>query len=325
MKKKALSISLMLVLILSVFTSGVSAKSEVKIDKNNNGVTITTEEFNNLISLGFNEEHIQNMGEEEFLLNKDLKGEVVGSSTEFVKIIESSEDNKLNGLQTGLLNANEKAVPKIIKLDKDTYFKEVDEYKRKKQQKKDSFSIAASDDSTATSYKRMTTVITKLSSTSYRLYNEVTWDKLPLYRYVDVSGVGINQTYWGPVANSQYGSQYWTTYSICNGANSDSATYNTSSTMWQKGAGGYALKMNLPDDKTTGGCAADAVTSLGSYMYYTVSLLATTDRIDAYGHYAHQEANYTLSPGISISGLAFSVSPSAQFSIHPNTHAQVFR
>lgn len=60
-------------------------------------------------------------------------------------------------------------------------------------------------------------------------------------------------------------------------------------------------------------------------MYYSVNVLASSNVIDAYGQYAHQEDEYTLSPSISLTGFSFGVTPANVFSIHPNTHAQVYR
>lgn len=316
MKIKFFSIVL-LILALSIFGSGVSAKEkdkdEGKVEKNKSSLELTDEEFNNFISLGFTEEEIKNMDKEEYELNKDLKGKVVASTTQYLKIIEPIQSEF-----TTQENTSQKST--IVELDEQTYYEEL----AKENESNGEVSTSASD-STSTSYKTMTTTITKLSTNNYRLKNSVTWSKLPYIRYVDVTGVGINQTYWGPTPNTQYGKQNWKTYSYCNGTQSGSATYTTSSTKWKKGAGGYALKINLPNDETTGGCAADKVTSLSSYMYYSVAPLTSTNRLDAYGQYAHQESNYTLTPSISLSGVSFSVSPTTKFSEHPNTHVLVYK
>jgi hypothetical protein len=317
MKKKVILIGLILILTSSIFSIGAFAKEDEKKIKKTSNLELTTNEVQNLLSLGFNENEINNMDAEEFNLNKDLKGKVVGTSTKYVKTIETLPDLETKSLELQSNDSEAKSVDQgiSIELDEETYFEELDSLDNQEQ-------FPTLSETIPTSYKRMTTTVTKLATDRYRLKNSVTWDRIPTYRYVDVSGVGINLTYWGPDANTEYGKQNWTTWSYCNGTQSDSATYTTSSTKWKRGSGGYSLKMNLPNDESTGGCAADKVKTLSSYMYFNVSELTNTTRLDAYGQYAHQEANYTLTPSISLSGISFDVSPSTKFSFHPNTHVQ---
>lgn len=285
-------------------------------------IEISLEERENLISLGFTEEEIQNMSSEEYLLNKDLEGEVVASTTQFLKVIEPIQTSKYSTFSSSEIQSVTTQKPVIIEMDEESYYNEL-AMKDTKNTKE--FSTSATSDYTTTSYKKMTTLITKLSTNNYRLKNSVVWSKIPANKHVDVSGIGINQTYWAPTPGSQYAKQNWTKYSICTGTEAGSATYTTSSTKWSKGAGGYAVKMNLPNNDFGGGCYSQTVRSLSSYMYYSVKPLTSTNRLDAYGQYAHQEATYTLTPSISLSGVSFSVSPVAKFSVHPNTHALVYK
>ncbi|MFZ3589857.1 hypothetical protein ACOI1C_11380 [Bacillus sp. DJP31] len=125
------------------------------------------------------------MDKEEFLLNKDLIGEVVSSSTEYFKIIAPSSEDALNNQISELYKEKEKVVKpsKLIKLDQQAYFDELAKDKELSalEDNKGLFSITASSDTEPTSYKRMTTTITKLNTNTYRLKNSVTWDKLPFY------------------------------------------------------------------------------------------------------------------------------------------------
>ncbi|KKB33085.1 hypothetical protein [Bacillus thermotolerans] len=85
-----------------------------------NGIEISDETFNNLLSLGFTKDEIENMSEEVYNLNKNLKGEIVASQTQYLKIIENPDTIKspflYNDLQTD---------PIIVELDEATYNKEV--------------------------------------------------------------------------------------------------------------------------------------------------------------------------------------------------------
>ncbi|MBD1383428.1 hypothetical protein [Metabacillus arenae] len=299
--------------ILLFFVSSISVAQAEEIH-NVNGLQLSDQEIENLISLGFTEEEIENMDHEEYKLNKDLKGEVVASTTQYLKITEPVQ-SEFKSFQE-----NSSQEPTLVELDEQTYYEEL----AKENESSGKVSTYASN-SSSTSYKKMTTSITKLSTNNYRLKNSVTWSKMPYTRHVDVSGIGINQTYWAPTPNTQYGKQNWKTWSYCNGTQSGSATYTTSSGAWKKGAGGYALKMNLPNNETSGGCAADKVNTLSGYMYYSVKPLASTNRLDAYGQYAHQETVFTVQPSISLSGVSFNVSPTDKFSEHPNTHVLVYK
>lgn len=284
--------------------------------ENINGLNLTEQDIDHLLSLGFSEEEIEYMDNEEYKLNKDLEGKVVSSTTQYLKITE-----QITGSVQTELSSQKKQSPKptIKKLDEQTYYEEL----AKENESNEEFSTLKSK-SKRTSYKKMTTSITKLATNKYRLKNSITWSKIPYTRHVDVSGVGINQTYWAPTPDSQYGKQNWKTWSTCNRTKYGSATYTKNSTKWKQGAGGYGLRINLPDDKTNG-CASDRVEGLSSYMYYSVKPLTRTNRLDAYGQYAHQQTKSTLTPSISLSGVSFSVSPTNEFAEHPNTHVLVYK
>lgn len=292
-------------------------------DKSGPTFKVPIEEYNNLLALGFTQDAIQNMSKKEYLLNKDLEGELVATTTQYLKIIEPIEfADRASSSDASSYSIAPEQETVIIELDEETYYAEL--AKEENAEKSVGISALESSDKT-TSYKTMTTSISKISYNNYRLTNSVVWSKLPYYRFVDVSGIGINSSFWAPTPGTEYGKQNWTTTSYCAGGETKSATYTTSSNKWKYGSGGYALKMNLPDDEMYGGCAAQRVKTLSSYMYYSVKPLTYTNRLDAYGHYAHQERNYTLSPGISLGGPSISVSPSTYFSYHPYTHVLVYK
>lgn len=296
--KRFLSVSIILGLIFSPYLFKLETVNASVT--NANGLSISAEEYQRLLTLGFTDEEITNMDQEELEMNKELSGELTTATTQYLKIIDPTSPEIDSQSQVQVLSEQ-------------TYNYEVDNY------------VEDASDGTTTSYKKMTTTITKLSTNSYRLKNSVTWSRIPATRHVDVTGVGINQSFWGPTPNSQYGKQNWKTYSYCNGTQSGSSTYNTSSDKWKKGSGGYSLKVNLPGDEIVGGCAADKVTALSSYMYYSVTPLTSTNRLDGYGQYAHQVVDFTLTPSISLNGAEFTVSPTEKFSEHPNTHVLQYK
>ncbi|GKU82581.1 hypothetical protein [Niallia sp. NCCP-28] len=313
--KKFISLLFSLSVVFLIYTTKEALASELT---NVNGLNFSDEEIQNLQSLGFTDEAIINMDEEEYNLNKDLKGDIVAEDTKYIKVIENPEELNSSTLSknTKGLNTTEINGSIVIELDEETFYKELEAEEQK-------MNLKASSSVIQTSYKKLTTSISKLSTNKYRITNNMTWKKLPSTREYDVTGIGINSTYWAPVPDSQYGKQTWTKYSHMYGTESGNATYNTSSANYKKGAGGYSLKMNLPNDSIGGGAAHKTVKTMSNYMYYSVSPLSKSGQLDAYGHYTHQNKSGTYSIGISLGGPSFSVSPSNKFDSAISTHAQV--
>lgn len=302
--------SSLLVIGSSVYADGI---------ENENGLEITNSIYNNLNSLGFTDEEIKFMGPEAYEANKDLKGEVVAEETQYLKIIEPTDTSGLNRktADQNVLKANVQSV--TIELDEETYFEEL----AKEAAKENQISVMDIRESKVTSYKIMNTVIARLGVQNYRLKQSVAWSSMPNNRKIDVTGIGLN-TFWSPTSNSNYGEQKWTTYNHLDGKRPVTKTYGASSTSWSKGSGGYALRIDLPNDEVGGGAGATRVETLQNYIYYDVRPIATNNKLDGYGHYAHQETTFTVSPSISLTGLSLGLSPYKSFTYHPNTHVEKF-
>lgn len=275
-------------------------------------LSLTTEEINHLKSLGFQEHEIENMTQEEYDLNKNLKGEVVSEDEKFVKVVKVPSKNQ----PFTALDSNDDEEYISIELDEATYNKEVAELKNK--EKINTYGYIP--DGSSTSYKRMVTTIVKLSTNEFRVKNAVNWSTMPFWRYIDISAVGINSAHYYPQVNSQYGAQSWVTKNAFGTQKSHSATYTSNSDKWNKKEGGYGLRMNLPNNDQE---YSANVTTLSSYMYYTAyKENKATKHIDAFGHYAHQETSASLVPSYSLSGSSFTINVTAKFTIHePGTHA----
>lgn len=82
MKKYLYSIVFATLILMS--TTTVKASNEVYYTNNKN-INMTEQEYNNLLGLGFTELYISNMGQEEFMSNKDLVGTVLSESTKYIK------------------------------------------------------------------------------------------------------------------------------------------------------------------------------------------------------------------------------------------------
>ncbi|SDZ65103.1 hypothetical protein SAMN05421736_12514 [Evansella caseinilytica] len=90
----------------------------------NSSMVFETEEMENLKSLGFTEDEIVNMSQEEYDLNKDLKGEIISSETKYYKVYEYIEDkNQLFNINS--LSTQDDHVFTEIELSKEQYYNEL--------------------------------------------------------------------------------------------------------------------------------------------------------------------------------------------------------
>lgn len=163
-----------------------------------------------------------------------------------------------------------------------------------------------------TSYKTMTTTIVKLSTNNFRVKTNVTWHKAPSNKKIDLIATAIKSAHWSPVINSQYGKQNWTVRNRCPvNTTSHSSTYNASSNKWRKGASGYGLLIDLPNNyNSSNGCNIKEVSTLSSYAYYTANKLTNVKVLDAYGKYSHQETSIAIAPSISFGPTSIGVAAS---------------
>lgn len=305
------------------FTSVVGAEQSKTI-VNENGIEINGEQYNRLIDLGFSDREIQMMEQDEFNINKDLEGQVVSETTKYYEVKEMSSEGE-SSLQFYNYKENTN-LNEGVELSKDEYEKRL-----KNIQEKENAGIRtlSSTDTGYTAYKTMTTKIIKLRGGTYRVRNDVKWDRIPKTRSYDVIGVAINPNFFKPV-NTQgtyYGKQMWEiTQTNFGFAYYGSAIYNHTSNKWSKGGEGYGVKMNLKNNLNS----AEIVTGLSMYMYYEVDKATYNIRptsLDAYGRYAHAEKNVSLSYSFGITwgapSISFSGVSSTSFSIQKNTHASL--
>ncbi|MDM5330345.1 hypothetical protein [Neobacillus sp. CF12] len=315
--------------LLFPFSTSTSAAGTASVQKNKNNVEMTSEQYDNLLNLGFTEKQIANMDQEEFARNKDLKGKVVATSKHYLKITEDSKGNSI------VKNLDKKTYDTEVAIEKEKIKKERASSKRAKtiSLTPTSFATAAlaniPNDDSSTSYKTMTTLIIKFSSRQFRVRNHIDWHIMPAIRGTDVSGVTLNSQ-WLQNPGTQYARQDWTTFDNCSLEKTASAVYTKSSDKWNPGLHGYALRMNLPNDKMVycgGYSSPQVVDDLSSYMYYDISPVtaATPARADAIGQYFHLKIDLNPSITIGWKTLEFSVSPSYAYSEHiPRTQAVIY-
>ena len=177
-KKKNLYSYLFISLFIFVLSLGQVNASEYV---NYYGISMTSQQYNNLLQLGFSENEIYYMLEETFESNKDLNATLISKNDKYYKTI-----------YTGL--------------DGESYSMEVTENEYNNQSHMDARGTVR------TEYKNMVTVISKNGS-YYRYKVTVSWNKLPSVRSYDIIGIGFNDdVYIASFVNFSY------TYCISNGS-----------------------------------------------------------------------------------------------------------
>ena len=331
MMKKFLYASLLTVLLITLIMQPQSANAEDVEDNNSAPLELSPNDINNLKSLGFTEEEISNMSEEEFKLNEGITGEVIEEKTKYYKVIETvkSENPPLkfsNPAQATIQSDStiEEEINSVeIELTPEQYYAELEQVDSSEKPisiigvpNKNSIttnSTTFEDNEKKSSYKTMTTSILKLSTGKYRVRLKVRWEeKMPKNRKIDVLGVGINSAQWRP-AHGHYGKQTYNIYDTKNKTNTlGSASYGTTSNKWDYNVDGYALEMNLKDDISS----SKQVSWIELDMYYTVTPLweGLPKQLDAYSKYSHQETSYEITPTINFDGSGgYSISQTSKF------------
>ncbi|KOO43752.1 hypothetical protein AMD01_15455 [Priestia koreensis] len=283
-----------------------NAHADEVVTKNSNGIEITETEYQNLTNLGFSDLAINQMDQEAFDENKDLKVDSQVETTKYYEVKESTDSN--NNLSTNFKNKmlNNKNDNNdnytTTELTKEEYYKRVNKVKSEEQNTnqsvlKNGSKTLAANDTSSTSYRKLTTSIQRIGTT-LRLFDEFVWDVVPSTRSYDVLTTSIDSTF-SPVAGSQHGQQIWSyTHPKLGGFYGDNAVYNSSSTTWNKQSAGYGVKMNLKDDTST-----LRVTELEGYMYYNITRNSSVipKLVNAYGNYSHAKSTVSSSYSYSLS------------------------
>lgn len=355
-------ILLLLLLIPLLFTRTVDALEIKNSDfyVNQNNISISNQELLNLKGLGFTDEQIAEMDQEEFNKNKNLQSELLLVDTKYYKtttIYEYTNNNTNSFLNNNMLESNNfKTIVNnnFLRLEK-TYSEEIS---KKEYENAKNASIMSTMDANPniveTSYKKLSTSISK-NGDYYRLKNDLTWKNMPKVRNYDVFGIR-NNTYMSPVSGSQYSKLSYTIKNNCSGTSSNHyKSYSSNSDRWKKDTDGYGLSFELPEDTisyyswgglgqpTTCPCinppafgtsisrTNDAV-KLSSYMYFDVAKIGAgkVNVIDAFGSYQHATTKISSSISLSFSIEAYGLGAVLAFSSNNDkfdgmagTHAQI--
>lgn len=228
---------------VTLFVGQVSASEYI----NYFGIEITEEEYDNLINLGFTPDEIYHMNEENFEQNKDIESTLEVQNTKYYKTVYTD-------------------------LSGNSYSTEISKEEYDNQSK-----TVTPRATVTTSYKTMTSSLTRNSDNTFRYKVSVSWTNIPSTRSYDIIGIGFNdEVYISSLVNFVY--YYCNTSNEC----------TTSSAFYDK------------KKLSTGGSAVYKVPSgslaaLTASLYYDVSknTTATLTGLSMYGDYAHATTNVT--------------------------------
>ncbi len=279
MKKNILFIFMLFLGITLIINKVDAMEKKGKTYLNDSGVVMTIEQIHNLKSLGFNEFDINNMNQETFDANKELKGKVVARTTKYYKT-EEIIINDANSITS--LYSTTPTLSRTIEVSEDEY-----------ENSNNSIStLGLTTNVVNTEYKRMEATIVKIND-RYRYRNTVIWKKLPVYQQVDIIGIGFDEKVYGVQTTRNFQAYY--TYNATCGENV------TTNGIWKLSSTGYALAFEYPQ------ITREPDNNSGFYtdLYFEVGKNTTTkiDVLNAYGSYRHGKG---LLKGSDMSG-SFSV------------------
>lgn len=301
-----------------------SYKLQAKSFTNSEGVYISEKEYKRLVSIGFNPEDIENMDSEEYNMNENLNGEVIGSEVKYLKKT-SFEDNNSQNIQA-LFNLDTGKASSPSMLDNSTVINEYltkedfeDELKNDEAVKAVTVSTSIKNLATRdtmkkhTEYKLLKLYLVKFGKGKYRATSIMSWKKMPKNRGVDVLAmVPGYEDVFSISRTNRSAKQYYTFKRPGYKTGHATIRYNKSSGVWDDTYGGAAIKPNLKNDwyvKNKQGIFDEVkVTKIKFKMYYDFNLNIpsnkyTHDRISVSSAYSHRKTessfptSLTLSPG----------------------------
>lgn len=172
MEVKKSRFSMYLIISLLIFTfclNNVNASEYI----NYFNITMTSQQYNNLLNLGFSENEIYYMDSDTFEVNKDISAELVARDAKYYKSIYTD----LNGNQ------------QTVEISKNEY---------------DNQGTLNTRGTVTTTYKEMVTTMSRNSDT-FRYKVTVNWKNMPSVRSYDIIGIGFSDNvYISSLVNFSY-------------------------------------------------------------------------------------------------------------------------
>lgn len=222
---------------------------------NNSSISMTQQEYNNLLNLGFNAEQIERMDINTFNDNKDIEATLVASNTKYYKTI-TSTTNGITSYTNVEVSENEyNSANKVI------------------QTRHNPAAIIE------TAYKRMTTSIYEMLP-EFRYRVDLYWKNIPSKRSFDIIGIGMQA--YNVVLNS--GLSLRTDWTYSNG----STGYDNMGACVIEEDTGCGMSFELP----TG--SLSALSTYLYYDVYKRYLNETVTSLVATGDYAHATSTVSI-------------------------------
>lgn len=220
-----------------LFILSIIFMPNVKADITNiNGILISSEEYNNLLNLGYDDDEINNMSLDIFEKNKDIKSELSAKVAKYYKTIYKIKNNPSETMTQSLNNIS----ATTIEISKEEY-EAVDDNLISEE-----IISPLGDETTTNSYQKMVTTMSYISSLKqYKVKNVLTWKKMPVNRSYDIIGMANNSAVSEPVNNTYEG---YTKYSRKDSCTEETINYtSTHSSGWKKTSTGAGVTFKLPD------------------------------------------------------------------------------
>ena len=247
-----------LFLIGSIFFCGKGVEAKECYVVNNNGICISSSEYERLLNQGFFDFEIMNMSSDIYNSNKDLEAVNKTNTTKYVVDTYYYQGNKV---YTSSREVTEEEYNSILPIC----------------EKVPSNTRGITNGFSETTGKRMdTTIIEYTNNLRYKV--TLTWKVIPVTRSYDIIGIGLDGAKVYASGNQTFSQTYCVTAMTC--SSSTTADIDT-----QYGGVGAAFK--LP---------SGSYVFMSSYLYYDVSKRPSAGTITstaAYGDYAHATSNVT--------------------------------
>ena len=247
-----------LLLIGSIFFVFQNVEARECYVVNNNGICISSSEYDRLINLGFYDFEIMNMSEDIYNSNKDLESTDKVTTTTYVADTYHYVGGKV---YTTSREVSEEEYNNILPM----CIKDV------------SNTRGVVDGYTETTGKRMDNTIIELTN---KLRYKVTlrWKTIPVTRSYDIIGIGLEQDDVYASGNRTFSQTYCVTAMSCS---------SSSIADIKNQVGGVGASFKLP---------SGSYVFMSSYLYYDVSKqpgVGTLHSTASYGDYAHATSNVT--------------------------------
>ena len=263
-----------------------------------NSIAIAAPNLKNLSELGFSQEEIKDLDQEQIDRYSQMNAKLVAKSEKYFKY------TKEGG---------------FVEIPKRQALREVEEFNRKiKEEHGSDVSIMSNPNTQSCSWLKQTTSASNIGGKIYYFKNSWQWLADPIITLTDVVGMTHSSSI-SVNSNSErlyYYYDKYNTHGVKEGTGKE--TYYTAD---KKDVYGYAYKYDIK------GRSADGYyvfKNQRGYMEYTGK--ATPDNFIGYsnvfGHYSHQQLTSSISIGLSVGSMA--VSPGFAFDEAPDTNAQFY-